>query len=93
MVRPCSSVHRSLEVLSVSKLERPTLANLYCHRTEIRSNPVQVPYPSRGADWVETTDDTGEIMLVSGLEVPNSRNGINPNLEEREEGYGAIYFG
>lgn len=41
-------------------------------------------------DWVEATNDTGEIMLVFRYEALNLRNGVNPHMEEGEEGYGAV---
>jgi hypothetical protein len=76
----CSSIYHSLKVFSVSILERSTLTDLYCYRTEIRSETSQ----SRCfRTWVEIADDTGEIVLLFGREALDSRNGIDPNPVER----------
>ena len=85
---PPSSIYRSLQVISVSVLERSTLADLYCYCTEVRSNTGQGQI--WGTDWFETTDDKCEIMLMFGPKAFDDRNGIRPNPEEGEEQFGAI---
>ena len=89
-VGPRSSIYRSLKVTSVSILECSTLADLYCDRAKIRSNAVQRRV--WGREWVKAADDTGEVMLVLGYEALNSRNGVDPDPEEGEEGDRAIIF-